>query len=74
MNNNTPVRLGKKDNENNKGFEMWILEHAHIIVPVFIILLIIFVGVTITIIVSDVSATPTMVESGNYYNHFGDVI
>ena len=63
----TPARLHKKPEEND--VEAWILNHAYIFVPIcFVILFILFVCLCFAI--TGVSAT----ESGNVYNHLGDVI
>ena len=50
----------------------WALQHAHIILPLLIIILLLLIGAVIGIIVS--GGNITIVESGNYYNHFQDVI
>ena len=64
----TPARLHKKTSLNDK-IEAWALSHAHIILPLCIIaLLILFVCLMYAIV--GVSA----VESGVEYNHFADVI
>lgn len=63
----SPVRLEKKSEMGN--VESFLLGHANIIVPVLIlILLVLFVCLAYAIV--GVSA----VESGNYYNHFAEVI
>ena len=62
-----PVRLHKKPEK--KGVEEWILDHSYIFLPIcFVILFILLVGLCFAI--TGVSAT----ESGNVYNHLGDVI
>lgn len=63
---NNPARLSKKE---DKSIEDWIIQHANIFVPIcFVILFILFVCLCFAI--TGVSAT----ESGNMYNHLGDVI
>ena len=64
----SPARLGKKNMPDNE-FEIWIIKHANIFVPLaLLILLILFVMLCYAI--CGVSAT----ESGVVYNHFQDVI
>ena len=73
---NNKARLGKKENDVspflNKiemNLEVWVLRHAHILLPIcLIILMILFVFVCYLII--GVSAT----DSGLQYNHLQDVI
>lgn len=65
---NTPVRLNKKISKEDE-IESWVLSHAHIFLPLCIILLLIlFVALMYAVV--GVSA----VESGNYYNQFDKVI
>ena len=61
-----PVRLQKKEEFN---FEVWLLNHAHIFLPLAIIILIALI-IALIYAMTGVAA----VESGNYYNHFQDVI
>lgn len=61
-----PVRLQKKEEFN---FEVWLLNHAHIFLPLAIIILIALI-IALIYAMTGVSA----VESGNYYNHLQDVI
>lgn len=61
-----PVRLQKKEEFN---FEVWLLNHAHIFLPLAIIILIALI-IALIYAMTGVAA----VESGNYYNHLQDVI
>ena len=63
-----PVRLQKRNVEENK-VEAWILNHAHIFLPLAVIILMILI-VLLVYAVCGGSAT----ESGLMYNHFQDVI
>ena len=70
----TPVRLNKKTNQNSSytimdRIEAWVLRHANILMPLCLITLIVLF-VLLCYAICGVSA----VESGNVYNHFGDVI
>ena len=65
---NQPVRL-QKDYQEENDFEVWILNHAHIILPIcFVILFVLFIWLCFAI--TGVSAT----DSGVVYNHMQDVI
>ena len=61
-----PVRLQKKEEFN---LEVWLLNHAHIFLPLAIIILIALI-IALIYAMTGVAA----VESGNYYNHLQDVI
>ena len=50
----------------------WVLQRAHIILPLLIIILLLLTGAVIGIIVS--GGNITCVESGNYYYHLQDVV
>ena len=64
----TPARLNKKASTNDK-IEEWALAHAHIILPLcLVILFILFILLCYAIV--GVSAT----DSGVQYNHLQDVI
>lgn len=65
---NTPARLHKKTTTNEK-IDEWALNHAHIILPLAILALLILFAMLCYAIVG-VSA----VESGVQYNHLADVI
>ena len=71
-----PIRLGKVKNDdsfyNSKIMDMveaWVLSHATLVLIVSVCLLM-ALFVTLIFVMTGVSA----VESGNVYNHFGDVI
>lgn len=72
---NNPVRLDKQEEKTfDDKVEETMLQYAHIIVPLCIVIGIILVIVLMVTIAQDASAVPTGVESGNYYNHLKDVI
>lgn len=64
---NTPCRLSKENVVENK-YEVWILNHAHIFLPVCVIILFILIGILITTLLGHVVAT----EANIYYYHMGD--
>ena len=69
-----PIRLAKQE-ETSDSLEFigdWALQHAHILLPLAIIILLLLIGCIIGVMVS--GGNMTVVESGNYYNHFQDVI
>lgn len=72
---NNPCRLQKAPVVENK-YEVWILNHAHIIVPVLYVILSILIIATIMVVANQVfsiichiSAT----EANLYYYHMGDL-
>jgi len=67
----SPARLAKKKTTSEK-MEDYVLSHAHIILPLAIIILLLLIGAVIGVVIS--GGNITVVESGNYYNHFKDVI
>ena len=66
----TPARLNKKVNVTyEEKVEEWVLDHAHIFLPLcFIILIVLLTALCYALV--GVSAT----DSGNVYNHMMDVI
>ena len=72
---NDPVRLSKVNKVSyREKMEDWVLNHAHIILPLAIILLILLIVALVATFVATSGANVTMVESGNWYNHLQDVI
>ena len=61
-----PVRLNKKEDD-KFDIELWILNHAHIFLPLAIIILFALI-IALIYVMTGVSAV------GNYYNHLKDVI
>ena len=64
----TPVRLQKQESK-RFDVEAWILNHAHIFLPLAIVILFCLI-VALIYAMTGVAA----VESGVYYNHLQDVI
>ena len=63
-----PQTLHKKVDPHEEA-EAWILNHAHILLPLcFVILMILFVGLCFALVGASAS------DSGIQYNHFVDVI
>ena len=70
-----PIRLQKQDDISYKmRMEAWLERHAPYILFLLIILLIVLIIALVMSIVAHGGANVTVVESGNYYNHFQDVI
>lgn len=58
-------RLAKKTHVVENRYEAWLLSHAHIIVPVAYIILLILVGLLLARVLGHVGAT----EANIYYYH-----
>ena len=71
--NNNPVRLQKEEDKNMK-LDKWLWEHAHIILPILAIVLILLIIGLVWSIAHMGGTNVTMVESGQYYNHLHDII
>ena len=72
---NDPVRLSKVNKVSHRErMEAWLNRHAPYILFLLIILLIVLIIALVMSIVAHGGANVTVVESGNYYNHFQDVI
>ena len=66
-----PVRLSK---QNTTRWESTLQKYSPYILLILMIVLLILIIATIVAIVHMGGGNVTMVESGNYYNHFQDVI
>ena len=69
---NKPVRLHKEQSSFMDRIGEWALNHAHILLPLAIIILLLLIGALIGVVLS--GGNVTVVESGNYYNHMKDVV
>lgn len=70
----SPVRLQKvEDVSITQKIETFLLRYAYILLPLCFIVLLILIALVIAVAI-DISSANPMVESGNYYNHFKDVI
>ena len=69
-----PARLDKQNNDYsfNEALEEWALQHAHILLPIALIILLLLIGCVIGVIVS--GGNMTMTESNQYYYHLEDII
>lgn len=68
---NQPARLDKKQT-NQEKFEDWLFQHAHIILPLALIILLLLIGAIIGVMVS--GGNMTMSEANTYYYHLEDSI
>ena len=68
---NKPVRLAK---QNTTSWESTLQRYSPYILLILIIVLLILIIATIIAVAHMGGSNVTMVESGNYYNHFQDVI
>jgi len=68
-------KLNAGDMSTMDKIEAFIIRYAYILLPICLIVLL-FLIIALVIVAMDISSasTPVMVESGNYYNHFKDVI
>lgn len=71
--NQQPVRLSKQMTLQER-MEAWLNRHAPTILFILIVILMILIMCLIGALIANGGANTTMVESGNYYNHFQDVI
>ena len=71
---NKPVRLHKEQSDLSFLDKVgeWALNHAHILLPLAIIILLLLIGALIGVVLS--GGNVTVVESGNYYNHMKDIV
>ena len=72
----SPVRLQKTEEKSAMGqIDMFFMKYAHILLPIFIILLLFFM-IALAVAIADISSTHSvsMTDSGNYYNHLKDVV
>ena len=70
---NKPVRLHKEQSISFMDrIGEWALNHAHILLPLAIIILLLLIGALIGVVLS--GGNVTVVESGNYYNHMKDIV
>lgn len=68
-----PVRLEKKEHLSfNEQLESWLMQHAHIILPLLLIVMLLLIGAVIGIMVS--GGNMTMTESNQYYYHLDDIV
>lgn len=63
-----PVRLAKKPVVENR-YEAWILNHAHIFVPMLVIIACILIGMLVVTLFGTGFAT----EANMYYYHMGEL-
>lgn len=68
-----PVRLSKEQNTMS-GWESFLQRNSPYILLILFIVLLILIIATIIAVAHMGGGNITMVESGNYYNHFADVI
>ena len=68
---NKPVRLSKQE---DTTWEDTLQRYSPYILIICMIILVILIIATIIAFVNMTGGNVTMVESGNYYNHFQDVI
>lgn len=64
-----PARLNKEENMENQ-YEAWILDHAHIFVPVSVIILLILIGILVKLMLGNAFST----EANLYYYHLRGII
>ena len=68
-----PVRLYPKQPTNEEKFEMWLMSHANVIVPILLVtlaILVVLVCVATFYVFFGTSAT----ESGLWFNHLKELI
>lgn len=72
----SPVRLHKAEEKSTMDkIDEFLMRYAYILLPIVLIVLLFFcIVLAVTIVDISSAHTPVMVESGNYYNHFKDVI
>lgn len=67
-----PARLHKQQESDFLSLEDWVLTHAHILLPLAVIILLLLIGCVIGVMVS--GGNMTMTESNTYYYHIKDVV
>ena len=68
-----PARLDKQtESDFLESIGDWALDHAHILLPLAFIILLLLVGCVIGVMVS--AGNMTMTESNQYYYHLDDVV